>query len=93
MSSKFSVKNFATDQTTLNHAADALSDYILVATVWTLGSSLTLYASYGIAGLIASLIANILIVLWIVLTYISSFKYAVNRYNLQMPKLFRKRVN
>jgi hypothetical protein len=33
MSSKFSVKNFATDQTTLQNAANALSDYLIVSLI------------------------------------------------------------
>ena len=33
MSSKFSVKNFSKDQVTLQHAADALSDYIFIGVV------------------------------------------------------------
>ena len=37
MSSKYSVKNFSKDQTTLQHAADSLSDYIYIGTLWTIG--------------------------------------------------------
>ncbi len=91
MSSKFSVKNFATDQITLNHAADALTDYILVAIVWTIGATLVMFAGYGTIGLVSSLFANSAIVAWITVTYISSFKYACNKHGLIMPNLFRKR--
>lgn len=93
MSSKFSVKNFATDQVTLDHAADALSDYIIVAIVWTIGASLVMYTNYGLRGLITSVLANMAIVLWIVLSYISAFKYVCKKYNLQMPKLFRRQID
>ena len=91
MSSKFSVKNFAKDQVTLNHAADALTDYLFVAVIWTIGCSLVLYSNYGVRGLLASVVANLAIVIWITLSYLSSFRYAAKKYDLVVPKLFRSR--
>ena len=78
MSSKFSVKNFSTDQATLQNAADALMDYIKVSFIWTLGVTLLLYSKYGIAGALSSLIANAVVVLWIYFSYMIAFNYAVD---------------
>ena len=79
MSSKFSVKNFSTDQATLQNAADALMDYIKVSFIWTLGVTLLLYSKYGILGALSSLIANTAVVLWIYFSYMSAFRYAVDK--------------
>ena len=78
MSSKFSVKNFSTDQATLQNAADALMDYIKVSFIWTLGVTLLLYSKYGFLGAIASLVSNTAVVLWIYFSYMVAFRYAVD---------------
>jgi hypothetical protein len=88
MSSKFSVKNFSKDQITLDHAMVALSDYIVIALVWTLGTSFIFYTNYGIPGLITNIICNGIIITWITLTYKRSFQYAAKKYGLVEPKLF-----
>ena len=85
MSSKFSVKNFSKDQETLQNAADALSDYLRIAVLWTVGLGVLFYARYNAAGVIMSLITNILIVAWIYYSYLHSFQIAANIYGLQMP--------
>lgn len=88
MSSKFSVKNFSKDQETLNNAADALSDYILISIFWTLGTSLVFFASYGMFGLFANVLANIGIIYWIWISYMKAFQMAVDKNNLETPKMF-----
>ena len=87
MSSKFSVRNFSKDQDTLQNAADALSDYIIIGILWSMGTSFLLYSSYGVKGLVYNLIANILIIMWILISYLQAFKYACKKYNLHMPKI------
>ncbi len=88
MSSKFSVKNFSKDQGTLQNAADALRDYIIIALLWTLGNAFVFYASYGMPGAWIAIGANIFIIMWIYLSYIKAFKDAVAKNNLQMPTVF-----
>ena len=91
MSSKFSVKNFSKDQTTLQHAADALSDYIFIGVVWTLGTGMMFWGSYGMRGAIINFIANFIIMAWIIQSYRESFVYACNSEGLTMPTMFRKK--
>jgi hypothetical protein len=88
MSSKFSVKNFASDQETLNNAVSALRDYIIIAAIWTLGCCLVFFSNYGFIGLGASLVANIIFVSWIYFSYYASFRQAAKKYGLQVPGLF-----
>jgi small-conductance mechanosensitive channel len=88
MSSSFSVKNFAKDQVTLQHAADALREYLFLAAIWTLATVLVLSADYGLKGGIAGFIANMIFIVWIYYTYNSAFKYASKTYNLEMPEVF-----
>jgi len=85
MSSKFSVKNFAKDQETLQNAADALSDYLRIAIMWTIGLSVLFYARYDKIGVIMSIITNLLIVSWIYFSYLHSFNIAAKTHNLQLP--------
>lgn len=88
MSSKFSVKNFSTDQATLQNAADSLCDYLKIALVWTIGVSLLLYSKYKIPGLIASILSNGLVTFWIYFSYMTSFKDASKKIpGGHMPKL------
>ena len=85
MSSKFSVKNFSKDQETLQNAADALSDYLIIGLLWTIGTTILLYCNYGIMGAIVSGTVNAVIIGWIYISYIQSFKVAVEKYGLKMP--------
>lgn len=87
MSSKFSVVNFSKDQNTLQAAADALTGYIFIGCIWMMGSVFINYGQYGLMGLIASLIANLVIMGWIVLSYMQAFNIAAKRYKLKYPKL------
>jgi hypothetical protein len=89
MSSKFSVVNFSKDQRTLQAAADALTGYLMIGIVWMIGSVLISYGEYGCRGLVASLIANAVIMGWIVLSYLQAFQIAAKTYGLQYPRLFR----
>lgn len=85
LSSKFSVKNFSKDQETLQNAADALSDYLKVGLLWTIGTTIVLYCNYGIQGLVTSLIMNTIIMMWIYLSYQKSFRVAASKYGLTHP--------
>jgi hypothetical protein len=88
MSSKFSVLNFSKDQITLQRAADALRSYMIVATIWTVGTMLALYASHGWCGLWIGLAANLVMMAWIYFSYIKAFKGAAEHYGLQEPTVF-----
>ena len=87
MSSKFSVKNFAKDQETLQNAVDALTDYLRIAIMWTFGLSVLFYARYDSVGVIMSVLTNLLIVSWIYFSYVKSFNIAAKAYNLKVPRV------
>ena len=89
MSSKFSVKNFSKDQDTLQNAADALSDYIIIGLFWTIGTCMVFGASYGMIGLVSNIAANLAILMWIYFSYLNAFKAATVKNNLEMPKMFK----
>ena len=59
MSSRFSVINFCKDQDTLQNAADALRGYIIIASIWSCGCGLVMFAQYSWYGLIVGIIANL----------------------------------
>jgi len=90
MSSKFSVMNFSKDQETLQRAADALRSYVIIAVVWTIGTVLALYASYGWCGAWVGLAANAVMMGWIIISYIKAFAEAAKRYGLEVPTVFGK---
>ena len=88
MSSKFSVKNFCSDQPTLQNAADALSDYLKISIIWTIGVILLLFSKYKWVGAIAGIISNLIVILWIYFSYMSAFKSAINKNkDLHMPTI------
>lgn len=88
MSSKFSVMNFSKDQETLQNAANALTDYLKIALLWTIGTCLIGYSNFSYLGLYSSLIVNTLIIGWIVYSYHVCFLKASQKYNLVYPILF-----
>lgn len=88
MSSKFSVINFSKDQETLQRAADALKSYMIVGMIWTVGTMLGLYSSHGWCGAYVGLGANVVMMGWIVVSYLQAFKEAAVRYDLTNPVLF-----
>ncbi len=85
MSSKFSVKNFSKDQETLQNAADALSDYLKIGIFWTIGVAILEFSNYGALGAITAVIANLLIMVWVYVSYLQSFKIASDKYKLEKP--------
>lgn len=85
MSSKFSVKNFARDQRTLDNAIKALKDYMIIGTLWTIGTSMIFYVNYDVKGLVMNIMANASIMLWIYLSYYSAFREAVQMFNQENP--------
>jgi hypothetical protein len=87
MSSKFSVRNFSKDQTTLQRAADALDAYNLVGGLWALGVCLLMYGQYGTKGLVSSIISNTAVLLWINLSYLHAFRQAAKDEKLKYPKV------
>jgi hypothetical protein len=89
LSSKYSVMNFSKDQATLQSASNALTSYVIIGSVWAIGSSLLLYAQFGQLGLICGLTTNFGLMLWIVWSYHHSFKKAAETYGLEYPELFK----
>ena len=89
MSSKFSVKNFSKDQDTLQNAADALSDYLIIGLLWSFGTSLIFYANYKWIGVIINIAINFSIMYWIYWSYIKSFNSACDKYGLEKPIMFK----
>jgi hypothetical protein len=85
MSSKFSVMNFAKDQQTLQNAAYALTDYLKIALLWIIGTSLIMVSNFGRVGVISNIIVNVVIVAWITYSYHVCFQKAAEKYGLQYP--------
>jgi len=88
MSSKFSVMNFSKDQETLQNAAYALTDYLKIALLWTIGTSLIMYSNFGYTGLTTNIIINGIIVGWIIYSYHICFQKAAEKHKLKYPVIF-----
>ncbi len=88
MSSKFSVMNFSKDQNTLDGAMKALREYCVIATVWMIGTSAVLFSQFGVKGFIAGVISNGIVLAWIVITYMQTFRKAADKYGLKRPGFF-----
>jgi hypothetical protein len=82
------VRNFSTDQKTLQCASDALDAYNLVGLLWMAGVCCLLYSQYGILGLYAAIATNVAVLLWIDVSYIYAFKQAARDQKLQFPHTF-----
>ena len=46
------------------------------------------WGSHGISGCLITLVANIVIMAWIILSYLKTFRYACDNYKLKMPSMF-----
>lgn len=89
MSSRFSVLNFSKDQTTLQNACNALTSYVIVGSIFTLGAVLVLYASFGLKGGIICALVNVSVMLWITLSYRGAFRKAADIHGLEEPEMFQ----
>ena len=88
MSSKFSVMNFSKDQETLQNAAYALTDYLKIALLWTIGTSLIMYSNFSYVGLTTNIVINAIIVGWIIYSYHICFQKAAEKHGLKYPIIF-----
>jgi hypothetical protein len=88
MSSKFSVMNFSKDQETLQNAAYALTDYLKIALLWTIGTSLIMFSNFGNVGLTTNIVINAIIVGWIIYSYHVCFQKAAEKHGLKYPIIF-----
>jgi len=88
MSSSFSVRNFSKDQTTLNHAIEALAEYIKVGLIWTILVTALMWYNHGVKGVVISVVMNLLIMGWLWYTYNDAFCAAAHKYELIKSKLF-----
>lgn len=88
LSTKIAMVSISKDQITLQKCADSLTSYIVMAIFWTIGTTFLLYSSNGFLGFWLGLISNFVIVSWNIYTYLSSFKKASVKYNLEYPQLF-----
>jgi hypothetical protein len=93
MSSKFSVKNFSTDQRTLAAASTALDCYNTVGSLWALGVTLMLWGSYGTPGAIWGIITNVAVLAWINISYVHSFKQAADQNKVKFPRCLYGLIN
>ena len=89
MSSRFSVLNFSKDTETLQNACNALTSYVIVGSLFTLGAVLVLYSSFGVKGGVICAAVNIGVMMWIVVSYRGAFKKAAEKYNLEETEMFR----
>jgi hypothetical protein len=85
MSSKFSVMNFSKDQETLQNAAYALTDYLKIALLWTVGTSLIMFSNFSYEGLTINILINAIIVGWIIYSYHVCFTKAAEKHGLEYP--------
>ena len=92
LSSKYSVMNFSKDQATLQAASNSLTSYVVIGILWAIGSSLLLYSQFGMTGLLCGLTTNFSLMIWIVWSYMYSFKRAAETYGLEYPKMFHSIV-
>jgi H+/gluconate symporter-like permease len=89
MSSRFSVLNFSKSDEILQNAANALSAFMFIGTVWAFGSTLVLYSSYETIGMVAGIISNGVIMAWVYFSYKAAFDRAARENNLTPPKMFQ----
>ena len=88
MSSRFSVLNFAKDQQTLQNGCNALTSYLTVGTIFTVGAVLVLYAKFGIQGALICALMNALVLAWIAVSYRGAFRRAAQTHGLEEPEMF-----
>lgn len=88
MSSRFSVLNFSKTEEILQNASNALTGYLVIGTIFMIGSVLTMTSLYGRVGFLTSVLSNFIIMGWITSSYILAFKSSSEKYNIPFPKLF-----
>lgn len=89
MSSRFSVLNFAKDDEILQNAANALSAFMSIGIFWAIGSTAVLFSSYGWPGVLAGVISNGVILMWIYWSYRAAFSRAAEERGLTEPTMWK----
>jgi hypothetical protein len=88
MASRFNILSWSKDPGVLQRAADALTGYCVLATIWMIGSALILYSQWGRRGFVVGLVANLVAILWTVWTYKRTFRAAAQLHNQPEPTLW-----
>ena len=88
MSSRFSVRNFSSNQKCLDNAAEALRDYLIIGTIWTAIVSTVMYCQHGLRGLLVGFVLNALIMTWLYISYTRAFAFCANKHCLEIPTVF-----
>ena len=86
MSSSFSVQHYVNSQETLDHAVDALDNYIIVGIISAIALSSLYYRKNNTPGFIICLMSNLLIISWLYYSYNLAFDEVVKKYNLKLKK-------
>jgi hypothetical protein len=89
MSSRFSVMNFAKNDEVLQNAANALSAFMFIGMIWSIGATAVLYASYSTFGFLCGVISNAVILGWMYFSYVAAFKKAAAANGLKEPEMFK----
>jgi hypothetical protein len=87
LDSKFSISEINTQQR-LDDAASHLKSYVFIAIFWTVASVLTQYSVYGVEAGFYTLVANLILLLWILASYKSMFEKIVRDNHLKFPNIF-----
>ena len=82
---KFTLLTAAKTQSELQKACDALSIYVRIGALLTLGSTLILWNTDGAEGGIYSILMNGLVMLWIYWSYMDAFRNVAEKRGLEMP--------
>lgn len=93
MSSKFSVKNFSTNQKTLAAASTALDLYVFIGFLWMVGVTLMLWGSYGAPGAVWGVLTNVAVLAWIIASYLHAFKQASEQNGVKYPRCLFGLIN
>jgi len=84
MGSRFAVVKSCRTQDVIDNGMTCLHNYLFLAFLWTMGTSLILYGNYGIVGFIIGFIANLLYIIWIYYEYSTIFANAAKKYKLNI---------
>ena len=85
---QFLVKMMVKTQEDLQEAADSFAVYTMIATIWTVGSTILMIAEYGVPGVVAGLLANAIVYVWMFTEYKLLFDGIQKKFNLKPPKFF-----
>ena len=88
LNTRLFLNKFAVTQDDVDAFIDSIHGYMLIGSVWGVGTSMIMYQMHEIRGAIINAIVQLAAMLWIIIRRYNVVKDNARKYNLHIPSIF-----